>query len=89
MSRCQRECQEFDPPILLQIIIMYRIYYTDPKSQTVSAADTDGLAIALHVCESLRREGMTLVVMVSDYADMVGKPGAKGAGSEYVAQMLN
>jgi hypothetical protein len=32
---------------------------------------------------------MLFVTMVSDYADMVGKPGAQGAGAEYTPQMLN
>jgi hypothetical protein len=68
---------------------MYRIYYTDPKSETVSAADTDGLDSALTTCESLRKEGMTFVTVVSDYQHMVGKPGASGAGSEYVPQLKN
>jgi hypothetical protein len=68
---------------------MYRVYYTDPKSETVLAADTAGLSIAITLCETFRREGMTFVTMVSDYQDMVGKPGASGAGMEYVPQMLN
>lgn len=88
MSRCQRECQEFDPPILLQQI-MYKIYFTDPKSKQPFATTTQHLDHALKYCESFRREGMLWVTMVSDYHDMVGKPGAVGAGTEYVAQMLN
>jgi hypothetical protein len=37
----------------------------------------------------LRREGMLFVTMVSDYADMVGKPGVSGPTTAYVPQMLN
>lgn len=90
MSRCQRECQEFDPPILLQIIIMYRIYYTDPKATHLPQyQDVSVLANALECCEFLRKKGMVFVVLVSDYADMVGKPGASGPDTGYVPQMLS
>jgi hypothetical protein len=68
---------------------MYRVYYTDPKSETVLAADTDGLSIAITLCETFRRDGMTFVTMVSDYQDMVGKPGASEPDTGYVPQMLN
>lgn len=50
---------------------------------------TQYLEHALKYTENLRKEGMLFVTMVSDYADMVGQPGAQGAGSEYVPQMLN
>lgn len=68
---------------------MYKIYFTDPKLKQPWAVTTQHLENALKYCENLRTEGMLFVTMVSDYADMVGKPGAKGAGSEYTPQMLN
>ena len=90
MSRCQRECQEFDPPILLQINIMYRVYYTDPKVLHLPQyQDVSVLVNALQCCEFLRKQGMLFVVMVSDYADMVGKSGVSGPDTGYVPQMLS
>jgi len=68
---------------------MYKIYFTDPKLQQPWAVSTQYLEHALKYCENLRKEGMLFVTMVSDYADMVGQPGAQGAGQEYVPQMLN
>ena len=69
---------------------MYRVYYTDPKNLCVAKwQNISELTNALQCCEYLRGQGMLYVTMVSDYADMVGKPGAKGAGTECVAQMLN
>ena len=47
------------------------------------------LTNALECCELLRGRGMIYVTMVSDYANMVGKPGATGIDSNYVPQMLN
>ena len=68
---------------------MYRIYFTDPKSQQPFAVTTQYLEHALKSCENLRKDGMLFVTMVSDYPDMVGKPGACGAGTEYVPQLKN
>jgi hypothetical protein len=69
---------------------MYRIYYTDPKVPHLPQyQDVSVLVNALECCEFLRKSGMLFVVMVSDYHDMVGKPGAQGAGSEYVPQLKN
>jgi len=69
---------------------MYRIYYTDPKALHLPKhQDVGDLANVLECCEYLRNCGMIYVTMVSDYADMTGKPGVTGAGSEYVPQMLN
>lgn len=68
---------------------MYKIYFTDPKTKQPFATETQYLEHALKYTENLRKDGMLFVTMVSDYADMVGKAGAKGAGSEYVPQMLN
>ena len=76
-------------PVARTTHIMYKIYFTDPKSQQPYATTTQHLEHALKYTESLRQSGMLFVTMVSDYADMVGKPGAKGAGSEYVAQLKN
>lgn len=51
--------------------------------------DVSELTNTLQCCEYLRSNGMSYVTMVSDYADMVGKPGVKAAGPECVPQMLN
>lgn len=68
---------------------MYRIYFTDPKTQQPFATDTQHLEHALKYCERMRRDGMLYVSMVTDYQDMSGKPGAQMAGSEYVPQLKN
>jgi hypothetical protein len=67
----------------------YRIYYTDPESGQAKAKDVSSLQSAIADCEYYRNHGFGYVTMVSDYADMVGKPGAKGAGTEYVPQLKN
>jgi hypothetical protein len=69
---------------------MYRVYYTDPKVLHLPQyQDVSVLVNALECCEFLRKQGMLFVVMVSDYADMVGKPGVSGPDSGYVPQMLS
>ena len=68
---------------------MYKVYFTDPLTKQALATTTEHLEYALKYSESLRKQGMLFVTMVSDYADMVGEPGAQGAGAEYVPQMLN
>lgn len=68
---------------------MYRVYYTDPESGQALGVDVLTLAAALERCEQLREYRYHYVTMVSDYHDMVGKPGARGAGSEYVPQLKN
>jgi hypothetical protein len=68
---------------------MYKIYFTDPKTKQPFATTTEHLEYALKYTENLRREGMLFVTMVSDYADMVGKPGVSGPTTAYVPQMLN
>jgi hypothetical protein len=68
---------------------MYKIYFTEPKSEQPFAVTTQYLEHALKSCENLRRDGMLYVTMVSDYSDMVGKPGASGTDSNYVPQMLS
>jgi hypothetical protein len=88
MSRCQRECQEFDPPILLHTNIMYKIYWTT-SSGRIGWALTPSLNKALEFCETERAAGSSFVTMASDYPNMVGKPGASGPDSGYVPQMLN
>ena len=67
---------------------MYKIYWTDELDSACST-DIVQLTNALVYCELLRKQGMKYVTMVSDYADMVGKPGASGAGTEYVPQLKN
>ena len=69
---------------------MYRVYYTDPKQTHIAKyQDISDLTNVLQCCEYLRTQGMLFVTMVSDYADMVGKPGVQGAGSECIPQLLN
>ena len=68
---------------------MYKIYFTDPKSKQPFATTTEHLEHALKSCENLRGEGMLYVTMVSDYHNMVGKPGASGPSSGYTPQMLS
>lgn len=69
---------------------MYRIYYTDPKLPEVAQCkDVVMLYDAIETAAKLRSAGMQYVTTVSDYPDMVGLPGAKGAGSEYVPQLKN
>ena len=68
---------------------MYRIYYTDPETGQAKAKDTADLSTAIKDCEYYRNHGFTYVIVVSDYQDMVGLPGAKGAGREYVPQLKN
>ena len=68
---------------------MYRVYYTDPESGQPKAKDVSSLQNAIVDCEYYRSHGFEYVTMVSDYADMVGKPGAQGAGREYVPQLKN
>ena len=67
---------------------MYKLYWTD-ELDTACSADITQLPQALIYVDLLRKQGMTYVTMVSDYADMVGKPGATGAGPEYVPQLKN
>jgi hypothetical protein len=68
---------------------MYRIYYTDPETGEAKARDVVSLQHALEKCDYYRTYGFLFVTMVSDYHDMVGKPGAKMAGTEYVPQLKN
>ena len=67
---------------------MYRIYWTD-ELDTACSTDIRQLNNALVYCELLRKQNKAYVTMVSDYADMVGKPGVQGAGSECIPQLLN
>lgn len=69
---------------------MYRIYYTNPIYPEIPKyQDVSELQPALQCCEYLRGVGMLYVVLVSDYQNMVGKPGVQAAGSECVPQLLN
>jgi hypothetical protein len=67
---------------------MFKIYYTDEFDKP-SAYNVTELKNALAAVEALRQVGYKYVTIVSDYADMNGKPGAQMSGSEYVPQMLN
>ena len=76
-------------PVARTTHTMYRIYYTDPKTMEAGAINSISLHNAIVSCELFRKNGYLYVTMVSDYQDMVGKPGAQGAGSEYVPQLKN
>lgn len=65
---------------------MYKIYWTD-ELDTACSTDIKQLNSALVYVDLLRKQDMRYVTLVSDYADMVGSPGAKGAGLEYVSQL--
>lgn len=69
--------------------MIYKVYWTNKDSNLPASAEFDVLTEALRACENMRNLGHKFVTMVSDYADMVGKPGAQGASIEYVPQMLN
>lgn len=67
---------------------MYKIYWTDNYGEAKSC-EIGQLHQSLIYVDLLRKQGYNYVTMVSDYADMVGKPGASGAGTEYVPQLKN
>ena len=67
---------------------MYKIYWTDNYGEACSC-EIGQLQQSLIYVDLLRKQGYNYVTMVSDYADMVGKPGASGAGTEYVPQLKN
>lgn len=68
---------------------MYKVYYTDPETGQAKGVTVLELQAALARCEQLREYHYEYVTLVSDYHNMVGKPGACGAGSEYVSQLKN
>jgi hypothetical protein len=68
---------------------MYKVYYTDPESGQALGVTVNELQAALARCEQLREYGYWYVTMVSDYHDMVGKPGVSGPTTAYVPQMLS
>lgn len=68
---------------------MYRVYYTDPETGQALGVTVLELQAALARCEQLRNYGYWYVTMVSDYHDMVGKPGVSGPDTGYVPQMLS
>jgi hypothetical protein len=68
---------------------MYRVYYTDPETGQAKGVDVLTLTGALQRCEQLREYHYEYVTMVSDYHNMVGKPGVSGPGTSYVPQMLS
>lgn len=67
---------------------MYKVYWTDNYGEAQSC-EIAQLQNTLVYVDLLRKQGYNYVTMVSDYHDMVGKPGAQGAGSEYVPQLKN
>ena len=68
---------------------MYKVYWTDRNSCLTSGMLVNELKEAITICNEQRKLGHTFVTMVSDYQNMVGEPGAKGAGNEYVPQLKN
>ena len=54
---------------------MFKVYYTDPKTNRAYNWDCTGLIDALSITERFRREGMTFVTMVSEDPNRVGKDG--------------
>ena len=68
---------------------MYRIYYTDPVTETVASyTDAETLELALMASDQYRTQGMLYVVMVNDYHNMVGNPGAQVAEPIFVPPHL-
>jgi len=64
---------------------MYRVYYTDPETETTASyTDAESLEEALAACDQYRNQGMLYVVMVNDYHNMVGSPGATVAEPVFV-----
>lgn len=68
---------------------MFKVYWTNKDSSLPCSAEFDVLTEALVACEAMRKKQHTYVTLVSDYANMNGKPGAQMSGAEYVPQMLN
>lgn len=54
---------------------MFKIYYTDPVSDTSHSHNVPTLSEALRYTEGFRKLGMTFVTMVSEHPDSVGRPG--------------
>jgi hypothetical protein len=54
---------------------MYRVYYTDSKTNTAYAWDEFTLVGALSAAEEFRNQGMRFVVMVSETPGQVGQMG--------------
>jgi hypothetical protein len=68
---------------------MYKVYYTDPKlPETPMQFTTNHLEVALKATQRLRGDGMQFVTLVSDYANMIGEPGAHIARPGEVASQL-
>ena len=54
---------------------MYRVYYTDPQTNTAYAWDEFTLVGALNATEEFRNQGMRFVTMVSESPNQVGLMG--------------
>lgn len=55
--------------------IMFKIYYTDPETDSSHSHNVDTLSKALQRTETFRKLGMTFVTMVAEDPNCVGKPG--------------
>lgn len=54
---------------------MFKIYYTDPVTDSSHSHNVETLHKALYHTEGFRLLGMTFVTMVAEDPDQVGKPG--------------
>ena len=54
---------------------MFKVYYTDPITDSCRAHNVETLIEALQYTEGFRKLGMTFVTMVSENTNQVGKPG--------------
>ena len=54
---------------------MFKVYYTDPITDSSHAHNVDSLNEALRHTEGFRKLGMTFVTMVAEDPNHVGKPG--------------
>lgn len=54
---------------------MYKIYYTDPLTDTCYSCNESELTEALSLVKEKRNEGMVFVTMVCENPDSIGKPG--------------
>ena len=63
---------------------MFKVYYTDPKTNKAYSWDCTGLTDCLTIAERFRNEGMTFVTMVSEDPNRVGKDGVDSVTADNV-----
>lgn len=54
---------------------MFKVYYTDPHTDTPHVYTVGELSSALYAAKTYRENGMTFVTMVSENPNSVGKAG--------------